>query len=85
MTIRVQVLEGAEEIEVIRFYRYSRCNDKRLYATVEEALSWVRYHLGREHELARKERFVTQLEKQGKQAFKELERSSPYNVTKTKE
>jgi hypothetical protein len=78
MTVRIEVLEGAEIIEVMKIYRDPRCNVAHKCATVKEVMDLAEFYLMNDLELARKERFVPQSRREHRKAYKEVEKKSPY-------
>lgn len=84
MTIRVEVLEGAEVIEVAMFYRDPGCNVTHKCESIADAVLLIKKYLKNDYELARLERHVPQVVKEGRKAFKEIEGRSPFKPTHTK-
>lgn len=82
--IRIEVLEGAEVIEVMMFYRNPGCNVTHKCTDVADAILLVKQYLKNDYELARRERHVPQVVKEGRKAFKEIEGRSPFKPTTTK-
>lgn len=83
MSIRIEILEGGE-IQVSRFYVLKERNvDCRFPPNrLGEAMFLIRHYLVEDLEAAEAGRFVSQLEKDAKKAYIELNRRNPYHDQK---
>lgn len=79
--IRVQVLPGGE-IEIMHAHRRKERNTFHRTMHPETARMWFAYWLGVELDAEKKTRFVTQQQKDGRKAYREIERGSPHNGKK---
>jgi hypothetical protein len=77
VTIRVEVLAGGE-IEIVHYDLNGERNAKHTSADPEWAKMIILGYLDREIEAEAKTRFVTQRQKEAREAWKQLNARSPY-------
>jgi len=81
VSVRIEVLEGGEEIEVMR--SVDGKTSFMTFSKIEQALHVVQYLVKRDYKKAKDERFVSRLDKEAQEEYQKLLTRSPYYEQKT--
>lgn len=80
MSLRIDVLED-ETIEILRT-RENRRPKRYYFATLDSAVSSIRFLIKQDLAKARQEKYEYEVVREGRKAFKQIEEKSPYGSTK---